>query len=144
MGGIGARVRALSARAELLIVVVLAFAWFVYSSSLNVVDLVSGTRPPPVTETRLIGLLAFETIMLVALGRFLRTRGWSVDDLGLNPSWGNGATGFALGVALRVAQALVLVFATNFAYQISVATFWHLLGQEAVATDAASFPPGLS
>ena len=144
MGDIAARIRALSARAELIIVVVLAFGWFAYSSLGDVLALVtSGATGPPNTEAELIKGLAYEAIVLVVLGWFLRVRGWTGDDLGLDPSWGHGARRLALGLALRAAQGIVLAFAVALAYQIVVVAIWELLRQRVIPTDAASFPRDL-
>jgi membrane protease YdiL (CAAX protease family) len=144
MGGLGTRVRALSARAELLIVVVLAFAWFVYASLSVVLDMVSGATPPPETETELIEIVAFESVILVVLGWFLFVRGWTIADLGLNPTWGDGRYGLALGIVVRAMQGLGLALVASFAYQFAVAAFWDLLRRKGFATDASAFPSELS
>jgi membrane protease YdiL (CAAX protease family) len=144
MGDIATRIRALSARGELVIVVVLAFGWFAYSSLRDVLDITaSGVTGPPGSEAELIRGLAYEAIVLVVLGWFLRLRGWTGDDLGLDPSWGDGANRLALGLALRAAQGIVLAFAVAFAYQIIVVAIWELLRQRVTLTDAAAFPRDL-
>src|SRR5262245_4272931 len=141
MGAIATRIRALSARAELIIVVVLAFGWFVYSSLRDVLDLAtSGATGPPNTEPELISLLAHEVIALGVLGWFLGVRRWTLDDVGLDPSWGNSARRLTLGLALRAAQGIALAFAVALAYQIAVVVIWELLRQRVILTDAGSFP----
>jgi membrane protease YdiL (CAAX protease family) len=146
MGGMGIRIRALSARTELIVVVVTAFAWFIFDSLQVVVALVGsgGTAQlAPIMEPGLTELLVFEAIVLVVLGWFLRVRGWTLADLGLDPSWGDGPRRLAFGVALRAAQGMALAIAVVIAYQIAVAALWALLQQRVFLTGAAQLAPGV-
>jgi membrane protease YdiL (CAAX protease family) len=139
MGEIQERIRALSPWAELMVVVATAFGWFTYDSLKVVADLVAsgGTvQWAPSTESELIQMLAFEAIVLVILGWFLRTRGWTLTYLGLDPAWGPGARGFAFGLVLRIMQGVALAVAVTFAYQFAVTALWAILGQRVFLTDA--------
>jgi CAAX protease family protein len=144
MGGIKTKIRALSPRAELMIVVVLAFGAPVVASLRDVIRIMgSGVSGPPDTEAGTVELLAFEVLVLVLLVWFLRVRGWTTGDLGLDPSWGYGARSFAHGVALRAAQGILLALAIALAYQIAVVAIWDVLRERVIFTDAARFPPDL-
>jgi membrane protease YdiL (CAAX protease family) len=140
MGEIQARIRALSPRVELMVVVLTAFGWFTYDSLRVVAVLVTtggSMQWAPSTEAELIELLRFEVIVLVILGWFLRVRGWTPAHLGLDPSWGGGAHGFGLGVVLRTLQGVALALAVAFVYQFAVSAMWATLGQRVSLTDAA-------
>jgi membrane protease YdiL (CAAX protease family) len=144
MGSIEARIRALSAWAEVIVVVVIAFGDAVYGSMRAVIDIVrTGTVGPPDTEAGVIGLVVLELIVLLVLGWFLRVRGWTIDNLGLDPSWGDGARRLAVGVALRAAQGIVLGLAVVLAYQIAVIALWGLLGQRVRLAEGAQMPAAL-
>ena len=89
MGEVGTRIRALSAKAELAVVVVAAFGLFIFASLTEFVGLLwSGGTGPPTTEAELIEMLAIQAIVLLVLGWFLWVRGWTLACLGLEPPGG--------------------------------------------------------
>jgi uncharacterized protein len=140
MAEIQARIRALSARAELMVVALTAFGWFTYDSLRIVAVLVTtggSAQWGPSTDAELLELIRFEVIVLVILGWFLYVRGWTPAHLGLDPSWGGGANGLALGVLLRTLQGVALALAVAFAYQFALSAMWSILGQRVFLTDAA-------
>ena len=145
MGDTASRIRALSPNAELMIVVVVAFGWSILSSIEFLVSAWSGQISPwpPVTQAELIKLIAFQAVVLVVLGWFLRARGWTLAELGLDPSWRQGARSIALGVALRAAQGLVLAVALALVDWIHSTVIWALLGQR-ISTDAWRWAPDVA
>lgn len=144
MGKIATRIRALSAKAELAVVVVVAFGWFIYLSLNEFVVLVwsSGTyRRTPDTLAELIWQVAFDAAVLVVLGWFLHMRGWTLACLGLDPRLGHGARDLALALLQRAAQGVALVLAVLFAELIAVDGMRTLLQQPMTVTDAARISP---
>jgi len=138
MGGIEARIRALSVWAEVITVVVVAFGDAVLLSLGDVIAIVrSGTSGPAGTEGGVVALLVVEVILLAVLGWFLRVRGWTIEAFGLDPSWGDGTHRLAFGVVLRAGQAVILALAVVLAYQIAVIGLWNLLGQRVILADGA-------
>jgi uncharacterized protein len=93
-------IREMSSRAELTIVVVVAFGWFMFAS---VVALFSSRTSQPISEVGLRGLLVYELVLLVFLGFFLRLRGWSFARLGLAPTLRDTAVGVVLAIAAEAA-----------------------------------------
>ena len=138
MGGIEARIRALSVWAEVITVVVVAFGDAVLLSLGDVIAIVrSGTSGPAGTEGGVVALLVVEVILLAVLGWFLRVRGWTIEAFGLDPSWGDGTHRLAFGVVLRAGQGVILALAVVLAYQIAVIGLWNLLGQRVILADGA-------
>ena len=80
MATIRDRVRALSARTEFAIVVVGAFGYFVLRSLHTALY---PTATPPISQSRLDYLLAYESIALILLSIFLYLRGWTRSRLGV-------------------------------------------------------------
>jgi len=146
MADTASRIRALSPKAELMIVVVVAFGWWIFSSIEFLVSAWSGSIGPwpwpPMTQDELIKLIAFEAVVLVVLGWFLRARGWTLAELGLDPSWRQGARSIALGVALRAAQGLALAVALDLIDRTLAAATWALLGQR-ISTAAWRLAPDI-
>ena len=141
MGGIEARIRALSVWAEVIIVVVVAFGDAVLLSLGEVIAIVrSGTSGPAGTEGGVVALLAVEAILLAVLGWFLRVRGWTIEAFGLDPSWGDGTRRLAFAVALRAGQGVILALAVVLAYQVAVIGLWSILGQRVILADGARLP----
>jgi hypothetical protein len=121
MGDLQTRIKNLSATAELLVVVITAFGFFIFSSVAHVVRLFTsgGTNERwPSTEADLIEMLVFEAFVLVILGHFLRVRGWTLAQLGLDPSWGHDDRAFKMGVALRAAQGVVLALVAGLSIRL--------------------------
>jgi membrane protease YdiL (CAAX protease family) len=92
-------------RAEFAIVVLLAFGPFIASSFASLL-MHPATRAPYHTNATLLGLLAYEAVLLVLLAAFLHARGWSAGKIGLQPTLketGIGALLFVADYALWIA-----------------------------------------
>ena len=90
-------VRRLSGRAEFLIVVLGAFGLALPSSLLYLLmgPGVGGDRPQ-ITDSGLVQLIVYEAIVLTVLGLFLRTRGWTLERIGLRPNLRDSMIGLGL------------------------------------------------
>ena len=77
-------IRSLSGATELIIVVVVAFGWFIVGSVRSfVAALASSHQLPPMTEWDFIELVLQEAFVLIFLGWFLWRRGWTLAQFGL-------------------------------------------------------------
>ena len=98
-----AMIKNLSSRIEFCVVVVAAFGWFVLGS---VAYIGARTSGPMITERHLIGVLAYEIIVLLVLTSFLATRGWTPARVGLVPSWRSSAVGLSVAALAYVAYLI--------------------------------------
>jgi len=73
-------IRALSGRAEFVIVLLVAFAPFVLKSTVSVFD---PPAAPMISNRHLISLLVYEPLVLTAIVIFIRLRSWTLGRLGL-------------------------------------------------------------
>jgi uncharacterized protein len=103
-----ALIRGLSVRAELAIVVIGAFGYFI----LGTILLPFAHAPPVITDAHLRFLLVYEPMVLAALLPFLHIRGWTLQRMGLVPRLREILVGLALSVVgyLAVAAMWLLVW----------------------------------
>jgi membrane protease YdiL (CAAX protease family) len=85
----------LSTTAEFVIVITVAFGFFVV---VNIVDVISPQPPTRFSDAQLVSLLAYEIGIGVPLLAFLYMRGWTVERIGLRPSLAD--TGVGVGLSL--------------------------------------------
>lgn len=98
-------IRNLSASAEIVIVVTVAFGLFIWGALGAYFD------PPPATETHftndsLIGLVLVELVLFAVLVPFLKVRGWTRSAVGLSPTLSQTLMGAALAIGALVIFAL--------------------------------------
>jgi uncharacterized protein len=99
------RIQNLSANAEFMIVVLVAFGYISIASFLAVIH---PSPEPPISQTRLWSLIVFESIILLTLSWILWLRGWTLQVLGLAPSLKETFAG--LGLALTGYAATLVVW----------------------------------
>ncbi len=92
-------IRALSPRAEFTIVILIAFG---YSILGNVLGLLFPSPDAPISEAGLQFLLVYEPTVIIALGGFLGMRGWSLQQLGVQPSMKDTGVGIGLAVVAHL------------------------------------------
>jgi len=102
-------IRALSARTEFLLVVLVAFGYFIFAS---VLTLFYPSPQPPISEGGLQFLLFYEICIITLLWSFLRYRGWSLRGLGLVPSGRDTLYGFGLTAAVYAFNIGIWLFAS--------------------------------
>lgn len=102
----GQYVRALSPKAEFLIVILVSFGYFILSNFLSV--LAPGAFAH-ITEGHLRFLLIYESIVIIVLWKFLSVRRWHFQQLGLAPKLKDIGTGVALAIAVYVAHTAIMV-----------------------------------
>jgi membrane protease YdiL (CAAX protease family) len=90
----------LSATAEFMIVIVVAFGYMLIASFLAIIE---PNPEPPISPARLWSLIVFESTILVTLSWILRLRGWTLQVLGLAPSVRETFAGLGLAVAAYAA-----------------------------------------
>ena len=124
--------QALSARTEFVIVVLVAFGYFMATSLLTLV------LPRPraqIDQAHLQFLIVYELIILCLLGWFLHRRGWNLQRLGLNP----GVRETLVGAGIAVMAYLVYL-----GIWIVVASVAPETLRAAAATQARLVAPGLA
>jgi len=89
----------LSPQAEFLIVVAVAFGWFIFVSLHTL--FVHPAHVVISAHGRMM-LSVHEAVALLVLGTFLRLRGWSLDGVGLVPSWRDTAIGILMAGVVQV------------------------------------------
>jgi uncharacterized protein len=99
-------VERVSPRFEFLIVVLAAFGYFSIGSLFS---LLSKSHKVLITGEHLIFLLVYESAVLLALGLFLRKRGWTLAQLGFIPSWKSTAMSVGLIPAVYITYALIWI-----------------------------------
>jgi uncharacterized protein len=99
------RIRALPIGAEFTIVIVSAFGWF-FVRALS--EVISRSTQSHINEEHLRFLLIYEPIALFCLLAFLLVRGWTLDSLGLRPSFRDAGVGALLAIAGYGASILAL------------------------------------
>ncbi len=120
------RLRALSGTTELVLVLAVAFGPVVPHSLAALFGGLAGPEAPPITNAALLRSALFEILILIALGLFLRARGWTAQRLGLAaPAWRDAASGVALAVACYLGYVLLWNFTL---------TFWPRIAEIARAT----------
>lgn len=87
--------QALSPRAEFILVVGIAFGYFILSSLLVLVR-PAGTAH--MSQASFKGLIVHEILVFLLLWGFLHVRGWRLRELGLTPSWRDSLVGVGIAV----------------------------------------------
>ena len=104
------RIRRLSWKSELAIVLTLAFGWTLPGTlrALLTPAAVANRSTPPITDVGIWSVVLLELILLGILVPFLRARGWTLARVGIRPSWMGCLQGLGLAFA---AYALYFLFA---------------------------------
>lgn len=124
-----------SPKFEFLIVILIAFGYFVIGSLFSLFF-----RPENVliTDRDLTFLLLYEPIVFFILGWFLTQRGWTLTKLGLTPSWKSTLigvclvpTGYAVYALVWILLALLLPEVQAVSYRESLSgtdiSFWQII-----------------
>lgn len=90
-------IASLSPQAEFAIVLLVAFGWFIYVSLHHFLFGIPGFVVSNAGKFRLVAL---EVVLFASLGYFLYERGWTLERIGLKPTWTD--TGIGIGLALAV------------------------------------------
>src|SRR5690242_9907030 len=102
--------RALSGRAEFLIVVLGAFGLFFLSNLVVLLNPDVVAEVPPIDNAQLNSLVVHELIVLFVLGAFLKMRGWTAEKLGISADLRDTVIGIGLmGLAFGATQVMELV-----------------------------------
>jgi len=86
----------MSNRTEFIIVISLAFGYFILGSLFSVFH--SSAHSIAFSESALVSLMTYEVIIFLALSGFLIYRGWTPGEIGLKPHLRDVAAGFGLAV----------------------------------------------
>ena len=110
MNGMKKRIRRLSWKTELTIVLTLAFGWTLPGTlrALLTPEALAQRSTPPITNIGIWSVVLLELLLLAILVPFLRARGWTLARLGIRPSWRGSLQGLGLAFA---AYALYFLFA---------------------------------
>ncbi len=103
-----AYIRAISSKIEFLIVVLVAFGYFIYGSALYFLTPGAIDAGSLISEAGLRFLIVYELIVIGVLWIFLSVRGWRLDRLGLTPSIRDTAIGIGLFLAAYIAYLVLL------------------------------------
>lgn len=101
-------IRALSPRAEFLIVLFGAFGYLILGS---VLAFANPGPSPPISNGHLLFLIVFESFVLLVLGSFLSVRGRPLHRLGVTPTLQGTAEGVGLAVAAYAAYVAIFLIA---------------------------------
>jgi membrane protease YdiL (CAAX protease family) len=105
--------KALSGRAEFLIVVFGAFGLFVLSNIVLMFNPIG--EVPPIDNAQLNSLIVYELIVLAVLGTFLKMRGWTAERLGMGATVRDTVIGVGLMAIAYAITAFVKLVAGHFA-----------------------------
>jgi uncharacterized protein len=121
------RIRSLSGRTELLLVLLVAFGTTVPVSlaALLAPAALSARASPPITNAALNRTIIYELVVLTLLALFLRARGWTLARLGVAPSLRDSLVGVGL---------FFLCNATYFVLAMGLASVWSAFAHVATAT----------
>ncbi len=97
--------KALSGRAEFLIVVLGAFGLFLLSNLILLFDPSAMASVPPITNDQLQQTVYYEIVALTVLGAFLRARKWTFERLGIGADLRDTMIGVALMVLVYAISA---------------------------------------
>ncbi len=105
------RLKRLPAGAEFVIVITAAFGWFIYVS-LRVY--LHGRWGAGTSNAGGLHLVTYEAVLLPIIGAFLVSRGWTIEKIGLVPSWKDLAMGLVLLATIYVTERALwyLLYAT--------------------------------
>src|SRR5688572_21717970 len=102
--------RALSGRAEFLIVILGAFGLFLLSNLVVLLNPEVVADVPPIDNAQLNSLVVHELVVLDVLGVFLMTRGWTVEKLGVSADLRDTLIGVGLmGMAFGATQVMEML-----------------------------------
>jgi len=104
-------VKAISPRAEFILVVLTAFGYFIFGSLLSIFYPYPAA---PVSEASLQSLLIYESVVMLILWKFLSLRGWKLQQLWLVPSVKDTLIGFGLAFVAYIAYLIVWSISTRF------------------------------
>jgi uncharacterized protein len=107
--------RALSGRAEFLIVVLGAFGLFLLSNLVVLLNPEVMADVPPIDNAQLNSLVAHELVVLFVLGAFLRMRGWTAEKLGISADLRDTVIGVGLMALAFGASKLMEALAGHYA-----------------------------
>jgi membrane protease YdiL (CAAX protease family) len=96
--------RSLSTPAEAAVVIAVAFGYFIFAAVYTVIESIA---EPHITNDHLLALLIIETPIIVLLGVFLKTRGWTLARLGLALNVMDTAIGMGLAVVFLVVNTMI-------------------------------------
>lgn len=102
--------KSLSLRAEFSIVIIFSFGFFIVSSLLSLFIPYSSA---PISESHLVFLLFYETVVIIALWKFLSLRGWRTQHLGLVPSVRDTLIGFGLFLLAYITYLIVWLISSS-------------------------------
>jgi len=105
--------RALSGRAEFLIVVSGAFGLFLLSNLVLLFDPSGLSSLPPITNDELRGTIYYELVALALLGGFLNARKWTLERLGFAIDLRDTAIGVGLAAVVYLMTALIELIAAG-------------------------------
>lgn len=91
------KLKRLPAAAEFLIVILLAFGWFIF---ISLHRYFSGHWGVQTSDSGKLGLVVDELVLLALAGTFLWARGWSLERIGLKITWRDTAIGVGMGLGL--------------------------------------------
>lgn len=126
----GQFLRALSPRAELVVVIVGAFG-YPFLGSLLYLSQPAATATAPLTDSALWSLLTYEAAVFLLLASFLYIRGWTLANFGAPPAPVDAVYGFGLALAVFAAVYVTMVAAIS-------------SGLYQPATETAIVAPGLT
>jgi uncharacterized protein len=127
------RLLKLSDGTENCLVLVIAFGLFVPGNlaALFSPDTLARADTPPITNSHLQGLVLYELVILGILTAFLRSRGWTLERLGLRPSVRDSLYGVGLCVGYYAFYwVLVMVLASVWPTFGQLLTSTHLVGTD--------------
>jgi membrane protease YdiL (CAAX protease family) len=110
--------KALSGRAEFLIVVLGAFGLFLLSNLVLLLDPSAISAVPPITNDQLQQTVYYEIVALSVLGAFLRARKWTFERLGIGADLRDTIIGVGLMVLVYVISAVIQTIAASVAPSI--------------------------
>lgn len=108
-------VRALSGRAEFLVVVIGAFGLFLLSNVILLFDPSAMPQDAGITNESLRSLAVYELLVMAMLGAFLNARGWTFERMGMQVSLRDTVIGAGLTALIYVISMLIESLATSFA-----------------------------
>jgi membrane protease YdiL (CAAX protease family) len=110
--------RALSARAEFVIVIVTAFGLSVLANVIYLFDPAAFAGVSAITDESLKSLVVEELVLLALLGSFLKARGWTLERFGLSISARDTTIGLAMAILAIIVSYLLQIIAENVVPQI--------------------------
>jgi uncharacterized protein len=110
--------RALSARAEFVIVIVTAFGLSVLANLIYLFDPAAFAGVSAITDESLKSLVVEELVLLALLGSFLKARGWTLERFGLSVDARDTTIGIAMAILAIIVSYLLQLIAENAVPQI--------------------------